>query len=264
MRRCWWLEQRTQDFPTHQRVNRHPAAQIEIERITLRQHDQRANMLSGQVEDRVGDLRQGFPLQRTAAPPYKIEETQTLQDLTEFWLKHNDEDEPDHGPERLKEPARENQATPARQERYPADDGEPHSREDGAAPTHPEGALVKQIRYQQDVKHALPVEVAYIAEDVIHALVLPSRLSSPISNEEPFLLHTCYGAVEGLHGLGDELRRMGRRHETCHAHQIDAIKEHPLAQVFGDRGALEQGGCVFLEVTEIQSRQARRLLADEG
>src|SRR6266705_1164324 len=124
MRGRWWLEQRPQDFPTHQRVNRDPAAQIEIERITLRQHDQRANMLSGQVEDRVGDLRQGFPLQRTTAPPYKIEETQTLQ------------------------------------ERYPADDGEPHSREDGAAPTHPEGALVKQIRYQQDVKHALPVEVA--------------------------------------------------------------------------------------------------------
>src|SRR6266852_2185018 len=114
MRGRWWLEQRTQDFPTHQRVNRHPAAQIEIERITLRQHDQRANMLSGQVEDRVGDLRQGFPVQRT----------------------------------------------PARQERYPANDGKPYSREDGAAPTHPEGALVKQICYQQDVKHALPVEVA--------------------------------------------------------------------------------------------------------
>src|SRR5262249_11214488 len=155
-------------------------------------------------------------------------------------------------------------ATPACQERYPSDDGKPHSREDGAAPTHPEGALIKQIRYQQDVKHALPVEVAYIAEDVIHALILPSRLSSPISDEEPFLLHAYYGAVEGLYGLGDELRRMGSRNETCHAHQIDAIEEHPLAQISGDRSALEQGGCVFLEVTEIQSRQARRLLADKS
>src|SRR5215510_6776562 len=178
MRRRWWLEQRTQDFPTHQRVNRHPAAQIEIERITLWQYDQCANMIPSQVEDRVGEFRQGFPVQRTAAPPYEIEETQTLEDLTEFGLKHNNENEPDHSPERLKEPARENQAAPARQERYPSDDGKPYSREDGAAPTHPEGALVKQIRYQQDVKHALPGKVAYIAEDVIHALVLPSRLSS--------------------------------------------------------------------------------------
>ena len=108
------------------------------------------------------------------------------------------------------------------------------------------------------------MEVAYIAEDVIHAVILPSRLSSPISDEEPFLLHACYGAVEGLHGVCDELRRMGSRNETCHAHQIDAIEEHPLAQVFGDRGALEQSGGVFLEVTEIQSRQARRLLADKS
>src|SRR5262249_22640696 len=111
---------------------------------------------------------------------------------------------------------------------------------------------------------ALPVEVAYIAKDVIHALVLPSRLASLVSDEEPFLLHACYGAVESLHGLGDELRRMGSRNETCHAHQIDAIEEHPLAQVFSDRSALEQGGCVFLEVTEIQSCQARRLLTDES
>src|SRR4029450_2537783 len=157
MRGCWWLEQRTQDFPTQHRVNRHPAAQIEIKRIVLRQHDQRANMLSGQVEDRVSEFCQGFPVQRTAAPPYEIEETRTLEDLTEFWLKYNNEDEPDYSPDRLKEPARENQAAPARQERYPSDDGETHSREDGAAPTHPEGALIKQIRYQQDVKYALPV-----------------------------------------------------------------------------------------------------------
>src|ERR671933_1077719 len=172
MRGRWWLEQRPQDFPTHQRVNWHPTAQIEIERIMLRQHDQRANVLSGQVEDRVGEFRQGFPVQRTAVPPYEIEETQALEDLTEFGLKHNNENEPNHGPERLKEPACENQAGPARQERYPSDHGEPHSREDGAAPTHPEGALVKQIRYQQDVKHALPVEVAYIAEEAIPAVVL--------------------------------------------------------------------------------------------
>src|SRR5215831_19654206 len=114
MRGRWWLEQRTQDFPTHQRVNRYSAAQIEIERITLWQYNQRANMIPGQVEDRVGELRQGFSVQRTAAPPYKIEETQTLEDLTEFGLKHNDKDEPDYSPDRLKEPARENQATPAR------------------------------------------------------------------------------------------------------------------------------------------------------
>ncbi len=151
MRGSWWLEQRTQDFPTQHRVNRYPAAQIEIKRIMLRQHNQRANMLSGEVEDRVSEFCQGFPVQRTTAPPYEIEETQTLEDLPEFGLKHNDENEPDHSPERLKEPARENQATPARQECYPSDDGEPHSREDGAAPTYPEGALVKQIRYQQDV-----------------------------------------------------------------------------------------------------------------
>src|SRR5215211_3235161 len=142
MRRRWWLEQRPQDFSTQHCVNRYPAAQIEIERITLWQHDQRANMLPGQVEDCVSEFCQGFPVQRTAAPPYEIEETQTLEDLTQFWLKYNNEEEPDHSPDRLKEPARENQAAPARQERYPSDHGEPHSREDGAAPTHPEGALI--------------------------------------------------------------------------------------------------------------------------
>src|SRR5215467_5997101 len=99
MRGRWWLEQGTQDFPTHQRVNSHPTTQIEIERITLWQYNQRADMIPGQVEDRIGELRQGFLVQRTAAPPYKIEETQTLEDLAEFGLKHNDENEPDHSPE---------------------------------------------------------------------------------------------------------------------------------------------------------------------
>src|SRR5205823_3923204 len=114
-----------------------------------------------------------------AAPPYELEETQTLEDLTQFGLKHNNENKPDDGPERLKEPARKNQAAPARQEGYPANDGEPHSREDGAAPTHPKGALVEQIRYQQDVKHVLPAEVAYIVEDVIHTLALPLACIQP-------------------------------------------------------------------------------------
>src|SRR5262245_49937245 len=99
-------------------------------------------MLPGQVEDRVSELRQGFPVQRTATPPYGLQKAQTVKDLTEFWLKHNNEEEPDHSPERLKEPARENQAAPARQERYPSNDGEPHSREGRTASTHPEGALV--------------------------------------------------------------------------------------------------------------------------
>src|SRR5215475_13897418 len=151
MRGRWWLKQRPQDFSAHHRVNRNPTAQVEIKRIMLRQHDKRTNMLPGQVENRVSKLRQRFPLQRTTTPPYEIEETQALEDLPQFGLKHDNENEPDDGPERLKEPARENQTAPARQERYPADDGEPHSREGGTAPTHPEGALVKQIRYQQDV-----------------------------------------------------------------------------------------------------------------
>ena len=57
----WWLEQCTQDFPDSPARQPAPRRAIELERITLRQHDQRANMLSGQVEDRVGELRQGFP-----------------------------------------------------------------------------------------------------------------------------------------------------------------------------------------------------------
>src|SRR5262245_60732371 len=92
----------------------------------------------------------------------------------------------------------------------------------------------------------------------------PRAFSSPLSGEEPLLLHTCDRAAEGLHGLSDHLGRMGRRNEAGHAHQIDAIEEHTLAQVPGDGGALEQGSRVFLEVTEIQSCQPRRFLANKG
>jgi hypothetical protein len=62
MRGRWWLKQRPQDFPTHHCVHWDPAPQIEIERITLWQHDQRANMLPSQIEDRVSEIRQGLPM----------------------------------------------------------------------------------------------------------------------------------------------------------------------------------------------------------
>jgi len=89
------------------------------------------------------------------------------------------QDEPEYGPERLKEPSRENQTTPACQQGYPPDDSKPNSREEGTAPTYPEGTLVKQIRHQQDIKHTLPVEVAYIAEDVVHASISREWSGSP-------------------------------------------------------------------------------------
>src|SRR5262249_54224703 len=164
-----WLEQRSQDFPAHQGVHWYPASQVYIKRIVLREHDQRADLVTGEVEDGVGHLRQSVPLECASTPPHQVEETEAFQDSADLGLKDDDEDEPEHGPERLKEPARENQTTPACQQGYPPDDRKPNSREEGAAPTYPEGALVKQIRHQQDIKHALPVEVAYIAGDVVHA-----------------------------------------------------------------------------------------------
>src|SRR5262245_46537564 len=119
MRGSRWLEQRPQDFPAHQGVHWYPASQVCIERITLWEHDQRTDLVAGKIEDSVDHLRQSVPLECAATPPHQIEETEALQDLAELWLKNDDEDEPEHSPERLKEPPCENQTTPARQESYP-------------------------------------------------------------------------------------------------------------------------------------------------
>ena len=94
-----------EDFITHPAIQRDSPLQIILKGILPFEDDKGTDASLGQFKSSVGHLFYHQPAERFGSAQKEADRAHPVQDLTDFRLKYDDDDDQDDGPEILENPA---------------------------------------------------------------------------------------------------------------------------------------------------------------